>query len=92
MTAARTKIFDDRKNLQLTKDELRVQLGLAVKEADDRLHRVRDQLSTLTREVDKASEEVLSEMAGAAITLLDEMKTHLDKVRIHPSGPHSKKA
>lgn len=81
-TNARKKILDDTTDLQRTGDELRVQLRLALSEAEDRWHRVRDRLTTLTKEVDSASEEALSEMSGAAIELLDEMKTHLEKVRV----------
>ena len=88
MTTDRKKLFDKTTDLKATADEVRVQLRLALSEAEDRWHNVHQRMKTLSKDIDSASEEALSEMSGAAIGLLDEMKTHLEKVRLQaPKKP-----
>ena len=84
--AQRKKIFDSPNDPQRTTDELRVQLRLASKEVEDQWNELRHKLSTLELKIEKASDENLQEMNDAVITLLDDVRGRLEKLRARHGG------
>ena len=90
MTTDRTHLFDAADDVKRTADELRVQLHLAVADAEVHWTEAQKRLFALKSRLGTNADESIAELSAAALVIIDDVKQRIEAVHARHARHHAK--
>ncbi len=80
MSTERTHLFDAAEDVKRTADEMRVQLRLAVADAEVQWDQAQKRLFALKSRLDTSADDSIAELSAAALVVIDDVKQRIEAV------------
>jgi hypothetical protein len=90
MSNQRTHLFNAPEDVKRTAEELRVQLHLAVADAEVHWVEAEKRLQKLKSRLDQTADESVLELSTAALEVIDDVKRRIESVKDNHSRHHTK--
>ncbi len=90
MTQDRTTLFDAAEDMKRTSDEMRVQLHLAVADAEDIWNEAQKRMFALKSRLDTSADSSIAELSAAALVMIDDVKQRIEAVHARHARHHTK--